>query len=162
NAPTPPGYTKGRRAGAVDLAELDVAPGLTDAGSVLVGETHVLVLARDPRGYAMLTRAISEGQLRGEKGASSCSLADLATLHASDSDHWLVLTGCRKGAVVRALVEQGPAAAAHELQRLIDAFGRHNVAVELTDHGHPLDTARNDALAELAIVHAVDLVATNN
>ncbi|MBI2705164.1 MAG: error-prone DNA polymerase [Actinobacteria bacterium] len=186
NAPTPPGSTKGRRVGAVDLAELDLAPGLADTGSVLTapggagappsarrrgwgpaggndpGETHVLALARDPRGYAMLTRAISEGQLRGEKGAPACSLADLATLHASDPDHWLVLTGCRKGAVARALVEQGPAAAAHELRRLIDAFGRHNVAVELTDHGHPLDTARNDALAELAVTHAVDLVATNN
>src|SRR5690242_10955321 len=50
NAPTPPGYTKGRRAGAVELgelklAELDVAPGLTDTGSLLDGETHLLVLA---------------------------------------------------------------------------------------------------------------------
>ena len=31
-------------------------------------ETHLVVLARDPRGYALLARAISEAQLRGEKG----------------------------------------------------------------------------------------------
>ena len=36
------------------------------------------------------------------------------------------------------------------------------VAVELWDHGDPLDSARNDALAELAIRMGVDLIATNN
>ncbi len=34
--------------------------------------------------------------------------------------------------------------------------------VELWDHGDPLDSARNDALAELAIASHADLVATNN
>ena len=36
------------------------------------------------------------------------------------------------------------------------------MAVELWDHGDPLDSARNDALAELAIRADADLVATNN
>ena len=36
------------------------------------------------------------------------------------------------------------------------------MAVELWDHGDPLDTARNDALALLAVARGVDLVATNN
>src|SRR5207244_13529763 len=45
---------------------------------------------------------------------------------------------------------------------LADAFGRANVAVELWAHGDPLDSARNDALADLAIRTGVDLVATNN
>ena len=36
------------------------------------------------------------------------------------------------------------------------------MAVELWDHGDPLDTARNDALAHLAVARGVDLVATNN
>ena len=37
-----------------------------------------------------------------------------------------------------------------------------NVAVELWDHGDPLDSARNDALAEIAARQGVDVVATNN
>ena len=37
------------------------------------------------------------------------------------------------------------------------AFGRDRVAVELWDHGDPLDSARNDALAELAVRRDVDL-----
>ena len=73
-----------------------------------------------------------------------------------------MLTGCRKGTVPAALVQNGPAAAAHELQRLTDAFGKANVAVELWDHGDPLDSVRNDALATMAAHAGVDIVATNN
>jgi error-prone DNA polymerase len=121
--------------------------------------THLLVLARDPPGYARLGRAISRGQAAGEKGAPRLSLADLAELH---DGHWQILTGCRKGAVPRALVEAGPAAARRALDELIDRFGRRHVTVELWDHGEPLDGARNDALAALAAASGVGLVATNN
>src|SRR5207244_12874975 len=75
---------------------------------------------------------------------------------------WLALTGCRKGTVPLAPAEQGPAAAARQLADLVAAFGRDNVAVELWDHGDPLDSARNDALVALAARAGVDVVATNN
>src|SRR3954467_6649182 len=39
---------------------------------------HLLVLARDPQGYANLARAATRGQMRGEKGAPRTSLDDLA------------------------------------------------------------------------------------
>ena len=122
---------------------------------------HLVVLARDPVGYARLGTAISRAQMAGEKGAPRTSLVELAGDDRA-RDHWLVLTGCRKGAVPRALVERGPAAAQRELARLVAAFGRDNVAVELWDHGDPLDSARNDALSELAVRAGVDVVATNN
>jgi error-prone DNA polymerase len=121
---------------------------------------HLVVLARDPTGYANLSLAITGAHLAGgEKGRPRTSLAQLADAHHG---HWQVLTGCRKGAVVRALVEQGPAAAAWHLDRLVDAFGRDRVAVELWDHGHPLDAVRNDELVRLAARAGLDLVATNN
>ncbi len=136
-------------------------------------DEHVLVLADGPVGYARLARAISAAQLRGEKGAPRFDLASLAEdarapVHANgyrtsrDNDSWLVLTGCRKGGVPRALAQHGPAAAARALDRLVDAFGRERVLVELWDHGDPLDRHRNDALAALAARAAVDVVATNN
>ena len=59
-------------------------------------------------------------------------------------------------------MEAGPSAAAREVGRLVDAFGRANVALELWDHGDPIDPARNDALARLAVEWGVDAVATNN
>ncbi len=166
NAPSPPRRTRSR-AGHLPSGGLgdgfDHLVSRADPGSLLDGETHLVVLARDPRGYALLARAISEAQLRGEKGAPLATLADLAELVGpGERDHWLVLTGCRKGAVVRALVEQGPTAAAHELGRLVEVFGRANVAVELWDHGDPLDSARNDALVQLALRAGVEVVATTN
>ena len=120
---------------------------------------HLVVLARDPNGYARLCRAISTAQLAGSKGAPRGDLELLAGLHGG---HWLVLTGCRKGAVPAALVERGPAAAGHQLDRLVEAFGRESVLVELWDHGDPLDSARNDALARLGAERGVEAVATNN
>jgi error-prone DNA polymerase len=123
---------------------------------------HLVVLARDPLGYAHLSRVVAEAHLAGgEKGRPLVRLEDLASASASGAP-WQVLTGCRKGAVPAALMQGGPGAAARELGRLVDAFGREQVAVELWDHGTPLDTARNDALAELAVAAGVDLVATNN
>ena len=127
--------------------------------------THLVVLARDPEGYGRLSRAITEAHLAGgEKGRPACTLEDLARHHRGPGHggHWVVLTGCRKGAVPNALTTEGPAAATRELDRLVEAFGRDDVAVELWDHGDPLDTARNDALAQLAVTRNLDMVATNN
>jgi error-prone DNA polymerase len=171
-APARPRLTR-PRAGHVALGGIDTVPSPSPASPVepdgldgfegLDGETHLVVLARGPQGYGLLARAISEAQLRGEKGAPRATLADLADLAAgAGGDPWAVLTGCRKGAVPRALVEQGPAAAAHELGRLVDAFGAGNVHVELWDHGDPLDSARNDALVMIADQVGVPVVATNN
>jgi error-prone DNA polymerase len=124
--------------------------------------THLVVLARDPEGYASLSRVISEAHLAGgEKGRPSLTLEGLGRGNRGHG-HWLVLTGCRKGSVPSALAARGPSAAARELGRLICAFGRENVAVELWDHGDPVDTARNDALTQLACRTGVDFVATNN
>ena len=120
---------------------------------------HLVVLADGPEGYACLARAISLGQLAGEKGAPRFALEELA---GTGRGHWWVLTACRKGTVPAALVEHGPAAAGRELHRLVEAFGRDRVVVELWDHGDPLDSARNDALAELAARHEVACIATGN
>jgi len=59
-------------------------------------------------------------------------------------------------------MDEGPRAAQRSLSRLIERFGRENVAVEIWDHGAPDDVARNDVLAELAVRADVALVATNN
>jgi error-prone DNA polymerase len=122
--------------------------------------THLVVLARDPEGYARLSRVIAEAHLAGgEKGKPIITMDDLAEGH---DGHWQVLTGCRKGALATALTDSGPAAAAQVLDHLIDRFGRDHLAVELWDHGNPVDATRNDALALLATGRGVAPVATNN
>src|SRR6476661_9122262 len=132
--------------------------------------SHLLVLARGVAGYHRLAAAITEAQLRGdEKGRPVYDLDELAERSGGprDSD-WLVLTGCRKGAVRQALAQEtaqrtaGPRAAADALAGLVARFGRDNVAVELTDHGLPLDSRHNDLLARLAADAGLPTVATNN
>ncbi len=140
--------------------EVTLAPAGLRTGEPDPRGTHLVVLARDPEGYARLSRVLAEAHLEG--GVKGQPIFTLDALAASAGGHWLVLTGCRKGAVPAALVEAGPRAASEEVGRLIERFGRPNVAVELWDHGDPLDTARNDALALLAAEWGVDAVATNN
>lgn len=120
---------------------------------------HLLVLARREEGYHRLAGAITAGQLAGgEKGRPVYSLEELAARSAGE---WVVPTGCRKGAVRRALADGGADAAARALDRLTALFGRENVVVELFDHGHPLDQQANDALAGLAERAGLPLLATN-
>lgn len=126
--------------------------------------SHLLVLARGEEGYHRLAAAITNAQLSGgEKGRPVYDLADLAERAGGRADpQWAVLTGCRKGAVRRALASEGPAGAARALDRLVDLFGPESVQVELMDHGSPLDSAHNDLLTALASERGLPVLATNN
>jgi error-prone DNA polymerase len=170
-------------------SELSVGLTRPQAGVPDPEGSHLLVLARDPEGYARLASVVSAAQLAGRtKGKPDYATglvgrhhgtwpgaADLTpttwawgddevrhALASAHGGHWSVLTGCRKGTVRQALEAHGPAAAARELALLVEVFGRDNVVVELCDHGDPLDSARNDALAQIALRAGVDLVATTN
>lgn len=125
---------------------------------------HLLVLARGEEGYHRLAGALTAAQLRGgEKGRPVYDLEELGERSGGPDDpQWAVLTGCRKGAVRRALSASGAGAAAKELDRLVALFGREAVHVELIDHGDPLDTRHNDVLAGLAAERGLPLLATNN
>ena len=141
-------------------SEVTLAPASLRTGEPDPTGAHLVVLARDPDGYARLSTVLADAHLEGgEKGKPVFTLDALAR---AAGGHWLVLSGCRKGAVPAALMDAGPRAASREVGRLVEAFGRGNVALELWDHGEPVDTARNDALARLAVEWGVDAVATNN
>ncbi|GAA1969063.1 hypothetical protein GCM10009718_00800 [Isoptericola halotolerans] len=127
--------------------------------------THLLVLARGPDGYRNLSRAIATAHL--EAGVKGAARYDLDRLGAEADGQWLVLTGCRKGAVRRALEggvgAAGPdpwSAARRELDRLAAVFGHDNVAVEITATGDPRDADRHAALAALSQDAGLPLVAT--
>src|SRR5215475_12526138 len=83
--------------GTIFGAELSVNPhGIERAGAPDPAGQHLLVLARDPDGYRRLCWAISIAQLAGgEKGRPVYDLGELARAH---DGHWVILTGCRKGA----------------------------------------------------------------
>ncbi len=152
--------TAGRRLHTVFGAELSLGLTRPQNGVADPEGDHLLVLARGVEGYHQLAAAMTDAHLRGdEKGRPDYRLDELTD---RGRGHWIVLTGCRKGAVRRALAEGGRAAAAVALDDLTARFGLDSVVVELTDHGHPQDTTINDALAALAADHGLPVVATNN
>ena len=121
---------------------------------------HLLLLATGADGYRRLCRTVTAGQLahESEKGRP---VYDFDQVVAETRGEVVVLTGCRKAAVRRALVREGPDAAFVELSRLVDAFGKDRVYVELIDHGLPLDTTHNDQLAEMALNLGLATIASN-
>ncbi len=134
-------------------------------GDPIPQASHLLVLARNPTGYARLGCAISRGADGRREGCPAH--------HVARADRYRRWRGSPRGTgwcsrrVAKARCPRlssamVPAAARRALDDLVARFGRDNVVVELWDHGHPLDSARNDALAELAIHAGVEVIATNN
>lgn len=141
-------------------AELSLGLTRTQNGVPDPEGSHLLVLARGVEGYHRLSGAITEAGLRApEKGSPVHDLDELAD---RGRDHWVVLTGCRKGTVRQALAAHGPRAAADELDRLVDRFGRDNVVVELVTGDRPGVDETNDLLARIADARRLPVVATGN
>ncbi|AZG44919.1 Error-prone DNA polymerase [Gordonia insulae] len=139
-------------------AELSLEPDVTRTGIPDPPGEHLLVLARDGEGYRRLSRTIADAHMvAGEKGLLRY---DRDALPDRAGGHWLILTGCRKGAVRRALDRGGPEAAGHALAGLVDRYGRADVVVELTAQALPEDDERNAILAGLARDLGLTTVAT--
>ena len=125
---------------------------------------HLLVLARGQEGYHRLSSALTDAHLGNSE--KDTLVWDLDVLAEQGRDHWVVLTGCRKGSVRHALPhhrvpsrgEQDASEAA--LLELVGRFGHENVVVELFDHQHPIDSVHNDFLATLATRHHLPTLAT--
>ncbi|MFH8387164.1 error-prone DNA polymerase [Kitasatospora sp. NPDC018058] len=139
-------------------AELTLDAGLAPTGVADQDGEHLLVLARGAEGYRRLAKVIGDAHLAG--GGKRRPRYDRDRLADAHDGHWAILTGCRKGAVRRALESEGEAGAERELHALADRYGRDNLYVELTDHKMPEDDDRNDALADLATRLGLTLVAT--
>ncbi|MGC2941595.1 error-prone DNA polymerase [Brevibacterium sp. FAM 24638] len=125
-------------------------PGQTDPDA-----THLLVLARSVEGYHQLSQTITAANLRGEKNRP---LFDLEELAAADGD-WMILTGCRKGPLRRALGDDDGGLGA--LRELTSLFGTDRVAVELSRDGTPDDDERLRHLGELAQRTGLPTMASN-
>ena len=124
---------------------------------------HLLVPARDTVGYAGWQPCCPEAQMAGEKGRPSCRSPRWPRPHRVGP----AAAGRCSPVAARAPCPQrwstvGPAAAERELRSLVAAFGAEHTFVELWDHGDPLDSARNDALARLSATAGLQAVATNN
>ncbi|MFC0315770.1 error-prone DNA polymerase [Gordonia phosphorivorans] len=139
-------------------AELSLEPDSARAGAVDPPGEHLLVLARGPEGYRRLSRVIADAHMSG--GRKGLLRYDADAITDAAAGNWTVLTGCRKGAVRRALAAGGEAGARTALGGLVERFSRDGVAVELTATGTGDDDERNAVLSRLAAEFGLPTVAT--
>ncbi len=122
-----------------------------DDGSVL----PVLVASRN--GYQNLCRLITRAKLRGTKHHAPVRWDELA-----EFAHGLVaLTGDEEGATRRCLQRDDFAAARTHVERLVSAFGKGNVFVEVQRHLRRGEVLLNDRLFSLADTLGLRALATN-
>ncbi len=181
--------------GSMEFAQIAENAGLfpiTGAELTLTDESHLTLLATSHRGYANLSRLITEAhRLPPEALTPSHFLErdpdegiDLAmrgvgkshphyhptdrvprldpTLLASHAEGLILLTGCRKGKLSQ-LIDQDRATEAAELLRIYrDWLGPENVFVELQHNQVYGDTQRIHRLVALAEQESLGYVATGN
>jgi DNA polymerase III alpha subunit len=122
---------------------------------------HLVLLARDAKGYAALSRLTSRGHLAGEK---QFPIFERSVVEAALDDgrgHLLGLTGCRNGEVPRRLLAGDVAAAQAAAECWAVRFPDGDFAVELNHHLQPDDDWLIGQLAELAQVAGLPTVVSN-
>jgi len=120
---------------------------------------HLVLLARNERGYKNLVEIVSAGQVQSASDlAPSVSFSKIAE-HAEGI---IALTGCLGGVVAQRILEQGQEAGLGLLDQMRSAFEPGHLFVELQDHGFPEQPVVNGILGEAARKLDLPVVATND
>ncbi len=149
-------------AGAVAFHRLAQAAGLKPiqgAEVTLEGGYHLVLLARNPRGYANLCALLTCAHLGSERRHPTLRLREVPRELLTDL---YALSGCRRGEVPYLLLRRRHAAAREAALRYREWFGRDGFFLELSAEPLPGTRALNRSLAELAGHVGVGLVATAN
>ena len=149
-------------AGVQPITGVELALDMQDQTSGRPGSVHavfpsVVLLAATEAGYDNLMKLSSLAYLSPETGQTPHVHFDVLQ---EASDGLIALTGGPKGPVDRALVSGQSDLAEARLQRLKELFG-DRLYVELQRHGAADETAIEGQLIDLAYVHDLPLVATN-
>jgi error-prone DNA polymerase len=119
------------------------------------GVLPVLVMNRT--GYRNLCRMITRAQFRAPKGESRILWSELEEFH----EGLVALTGDGEGPLHAAIFRGNRDQADTILRRIVRAFGRDQVYVEIQRHHVPDEERINEGLCELAEAHGLPVVATN-
>ncbi len=110
----------------------------------LLDGSHLTLLAMGPDGYAGLCRALTAAHLGSTRGRPRMPLSALRR-----EEGLIALSGCRKGAAARALLDRSGERAEEALRTLRDAFP-NRFYVEVQRGGLPGDAALEAGLSQLA------------
>ena len=147
--------------GAVEFQKIALSLGIKPIqGAEITTEdgTHLTLLAENKTGYTSLCSLLTEGYAYGSRHQA---LVPWKTL-AKHSQGLLVLSGCHRSGVARALLSKDYEKAKAEALRLVDLFGAGQVYLEMIHSYLPFT---KQLLGELFKLHEelhIPLVATNN
>ena len=120
--------------------------------------SHLVLLARNMRGYTSLCHLISHAQLRGSKGHPAL---DKETL-AEHTEGLICLSGCTQGEISTHLLAGNRERALTAGRYYVDIFGPNDFYVELQRHRLREDHELNEECVELAQELGARCVATND
>jgi len=141
--------------------EAGVRP-IQGAEVTLEGGFHLVLLAKNPAGYAALCRVITSAHLGNPGRIDRRSPQAPWSAVVENARDMFCLSGCRRGEVARLLLRGRYREAKEAALRLRDAFGAENTFLEIQSTGLPLTARLNHLTAELAEHIGVGVVATNN
>ncbi len=121
-------------------------------------DNHLVLLCENQEGYRNLLHLVSAGYLEGFYYKPRID-KDLLARH---SKGLIALSGCLRGDINEALIEDRYADAKKLAHDYVDLFGKKNFFLELQDHGLDQDKILIPKLAKLAKETGTSLVATND
>ncbi len=119
---------------------------------------HLVLLARNDKGYRNLLKLTSEGFLTGFHFRPRID----RELLAAHGDGLLALSGCLKGEVPQLLLADRFDAAVRCVQEHQEIFGREHYYLELQQHGIPAEAKVGARLPELAAATGAPILITND
>jgi error-prone DNA polymerase len=131
---------------------------ISGAELTLEDNSHLTVLAQNRRGYANLCRLLTEAHA-GEGRRREPRVAEPSLLERGEG--LIVLSGCRKGKIARALLAGDWETAENTAKQYRSVFG-DAFYIELQADGYPMSDTLNQRLVSLAERLGIPLVATGN
>jgi len=119
---------------------------------------HLVLLARDARGYRNLLQLVTTAHLDGMYRKPR---VDFEALH-QHREGLLALSACLQGEVAALLLQGDPVAAEQRVGQYQELFGRDGFFLEIMDNGLASQKAVNPRLVELSQRTGAPLVATND
>ncbi|MBX3065079.1 MAG: error-prone DNA polymerase [Anaerolineae bacterium] len=121
-------------------------------------DSHLTLIVRNDQGWRNLCNLISLARFNAPKGDARLPVEALD----GRTDGLIALSGCRKGAVPRAIRSSNWTAALDQAKYFRDIFGKEHFFIELQCHHLPDDDQLTYKLAQLAEHLQLRTVATNN
>ncbi len=141
--------------------EIYVAPQsrhIKEGSGISEAASHLILLAKDKTGYENLMRLVSIGYVEGFYYRPRVDKEVLAEY----SRGLVCLTGCLKGEVSRAILNDDCDKAGKTVSFLGDIFGKDNLYLELIDNGISEQKKISGELVKLGKEMGIPLVATND